>query len=233
MFCFLPQRAQRAQRESLPFFRKNVVQFICLLGLFSLHLKRRRYSHIQTHFDMKKVLLLFLLCRILSASLAQNLQDHDEGKDIIKETKAIKLQQLSIKDTAMLIDMEKLSQETESPLRFETRDDHIFYLHIQAFEQGIDLLVSPADNFTVVDKLIGFFEYNNNLFIVAGDSISDLFSKTEKSKVLEYTSFVGLRIDPDKAALPLIMDNVDDSRMAVLYHYSNGTLKLERVIHNF
>ena len=182
---------------------------------------------------MKKVLLLFLLCRGLSASLAQNLQDHDEGKDIIKETKAIKLQQLSIKDTTMLIDMEKLSQETESPLRFETRDDHIFYLYIQAFEQGINLLVSPTDNFTAVDKLIGFFEYNNNLFIVAGDSVSDLFSKTEKSKVFEHTSFVGLRIDPDKALLPLIMDNVDDSRMAVLYHYSNGTLKLERVIHNF
>ena len=154
------------------------------------------------------------------------------AQNIIKRTETVRLQQLSIINPDLLINMEKLSQPTESPLFFEMKTDDIYYLDIQITGNSVFLLVFREEHFLNLDNTIGFFEHKQNTFIIVGDYISKWFSKTDSFRNFNYVSFIG-RSMKDGRILPLIMAEIDDSRIALLYEYSDGILKLKKIIHGF
>ena len=154
------------------------------------------------------------------------------AQNVLKKTETMKLQQLSITNPALLDYMEKLSQSTEYPLCFEKRNDDLYYLSIQIIAENIYLYVFSEEHFLNLDRTIGFFEYKKNMFIVVGDNVPDWFSKTDSFRSFDFTSLLGINTENDKV-LPLLKDGIDDSRVAILYEYSDGILKLKKIIHGF
>ncbi|MDR0970935.1 MAG: hypothetical protein LBM25_00945 [Bacteroidales bacterium] len=168
---------------------------------------------------MKKIVLLAFILFSL------NLQSQDEWT-VLKKKKHINLSFISIKDS-FFKEIDNLSLQTNYPLNLTNKDNFLIYLLVKKnSNNSYSIFVDKEKEFIPSKNILGYSIFFDNTFIITGEYIEEIFQKTDKVKSFNYT------ITEYENGLPYLI-SIDDSRIAIKYIYSNGTLKVDEVIEGF
>jgi len=154
---------------------------------------------------------------------------------VVTKKERVKLSKLTVLDSTFFKQIDDLSMKVNHHLNLYDERPSIFYLCIDSstcknITKSYSIYISREDQFMYVSGIYGFFEIGKKLLVVNGDSIPELFNLTGKSKTFEYIKTLGMKMD-DGSILPTIADKnrIDDTRVALVYTYSNGRVEFEKI----
>jgi len=184
---------------------------------------------------MKKIGIIFFF--LLSVFLSSAQKPTRTGQ-IVTKKEQVKLSELTVLDSTFLNRIDDLSVTVNHPLNLYDGKPNVIYLSIDSSScnniTSYSIYVNTEKQFMYVPGIWGFFKTGEKLFIVNGDNIPELFRRTGKFKLFNYITTIGLKTS-NGSILPMIADNVsvDDTRIALVFTYSNGKVEFEKIFESY
>lgn len=173
---------------------------------------------------MKTILTIFLFVLCFVPYFAQS------SNKVRTKVIQYKMNELAIIDCSFIKKIKQLTKDSGCPI-FLKEKRGLFAMNISLSEdtqyyiifiEGKHVNLDNMESLAYWNENFGFFEVSNNLFVVGGTCISELFCIQTKKRTFKYKEIIGKELNGK--IIPFIPDYNESSQW--IFKYKNGEIDL-------